>query len=947
MSKAHLKHYALLALLIVQSTFNHAAIPSGYYYFAKNKSKAELKTALHLHCTPLHVLNYGGEAGFTWEGFFFTDQNNDGSVVDMYSSTVRMFNGFSAVNGMHIEHSLPKSWWGAHENNAYKDLFHLYPADGVTNSTKNNLPLGEVTGTATFNNGVSKVGKNGFGIDYNEGCFEPADEYKGDFARSYFYIATVYENLSPLWQSPMMNNNTYPVWKPWAKELLLKWHRQDPVSEKERNRIEAIYNIQGNRNPFIDYPDLAEYIWGADSTKTFPFPEETEAFLLTPRRGQNIDFGVILQNSNRQHTFKIQGVNISTAITLNIKNNTPAFSVSAATLSANEVLNAVDLTLNFSPETSGIFRDTLIIQNGGLAQPILIPLKALASADFITLEPNEVTPTGGKLQWIADPQATEYLLNIYKGDTKAGDLIISAYAEGSSWNKAIELYNGTGKTVDLSKYSLQKQSNGAGNFTSTLRLSGTLANNSTYVIGHKDATNSILLSKTNLTTDSLLQMNGNDAIQLVRSGVTIDMVGAANAGAAVIWGLDVTLKRKSTTTHPTTTFKATEWESYPIDSFEKLGAHSMQLSTTSTPVLKNVSTENVNSYQISGLLPENTYTYSITSMHPEGNVPAINTMQLHTSGLEAPVAMTAINTSISSFTANWEEGLYVSDYLLDVFSLSGQEAKTETEEFPSVGAGGTPLPVGWKGTASGNYTTAASSGNAAPSVSLKNNNEWLKTKSYPFPVTKLTYMYRFPSAATASSFVVHAFSGNDSIRIDSIAYNGTTAKAYPSYNFTVDKNFTAFKFTYKKASGNLAIDDVSATYGGLDTVFIYKNKAVNQSRFEVTGLNQQSTYAYRVRSTLGTAVSGYSETIHVQTLSNTNVKQISLPDIKLSMSDGNLSLSGLMGNETIRIYSITGICIHQENTHSDHLSLNIASKGIFIVQISNNKYRYTTKFINN
>lgn len=946
MTKTQLKYYALLALLIVQSTFNHATIPSGYYYFAKNKSKAELKTALHLHCAPLHVLNYGGEAGFTWEGFFSTDRNADGSVVDMYSATVRMFNGFSAINGMHIEHSLPKSWWGAHENNAYKDLFHLYPADGVTNSTKNNLPLGEVIGTPSFNNGVSKVGKNGFGTEYNEGCFEPADEYKGDFARSYFYIATVYENLATLWQSPMMNNNTYPVWKPWAKELLLKWHRQDPVSAKERNRIEAVYNIQGNRNPFIDYPDLAEYIWGADSTKIYPFPEETEAFLLTPRRGENIDFGVILQNANRSHTFKLHGVNISSTVNVGFKNNTAAFSISKASLSVSEVLNAVDVTLNFSPVTSGVFRDTLIIQNGGLAQPILIPLKALASADFITLEPDEITPVGGKLQWISDPQATDYLLNCYKGDTKAGDLIISTYAEGSSWNKAIELYNGTGKTVDLSKYSLQKQSNGAGDFTSTLRLTGTLANNSTYVIGHKDATNTTLLTKTNLTTDSLLQMNGNDAIQLVRSGVTIDMAGAANAGADVIWGLDITLKRKPTITHPSATFKASEWESYPIDSFEKLGAHSMQLSTTSTPVLKNVSTENVNSYQISGLLPKNTYTYSITSMRPEGSVPAINTMQLHTSGLEAPVAMAAINTSTSSFTANWEEGLYVSDYLLDVFSLSGQEAKTETEEFLSVSVGGTPLPEGWKGTASGNYTSAASSGTAIPSISLKTNNEWLQTKTYPAPVTKLSFMYRYPSAATGSYFLVHGLNADNWLHIDSIPYNATTAKTYPTYNFTNTKNYTAFKFTYKKMTGNLAIDDVSVTYGGLDSVFIYKNKAISGNQFEVTGLNQQSSYAYRVRSTLGNAVSGYSEAIHVQTLSNTNVKQIFLPDIKLNMSEGNLSLSGLMGNETIRIYSITGVCFHQQNAQSDRFSLNIAAKGVFIVKIQNAEYRYTTKFIN-
>lgn len=457
----------------------------------------------------------------------------------------------------------------------------------------------------------------------------------------------------------------------------------------------------------------------------------------------------------------------------------------------------------------------------------------------------------------------------------------------------------------------------------------------------------ILISKANLRTDSLLQMNGNDAIQLVRSGVTIDMVGAANAGAAVIWGLDVTLKRKSTVTHPTTNFKVSEWESYPIDSFDKLGTHLMQLVSTSSPVLNNVSTGNLNFYQISGLSPESTYTYSITSMRSGSNIPAINTMQLHTSSLKAPVAMSAMNISSTSFIANWEEDLHTSDYLLDVFSFSGQETKTEIEEFLAVGANGTPLPTGWKGTASGNYPTAASSGNAAPSVSLKNNNEWLKTKTYPFPVTKLTYMYRFASAATGSSIIVQAFTDKDSIKIDSIAYNGTTAKIYPTYNFTADKNFTSFKFTYKKTTGNLAIDDVSVTYGGLDTVFIYKNKAVNQSRFEVTGLNQQRAYAYRVRSTLGTAVSGYSETIHLQTLSNTNVKQISLSDIKLSMIEGHLSLSGLTGNETVRIYTITGVCIHQENAHSDHLSLNIASKGIFIVQISNNKYRYTTKFINN
>lgn len=945
MSASRFKKFINLSIAVFAYSQVFSAIPSGYYYFARNKSKAELKTVLHTYCAPLHVLDYGGGKGFTWEGFYYTDRNADGSVVDMYSSTVRMFNGFAAVSGMHIEHSLPKSWWGAHENNAYKDLFHLYPADGVTNSTKNNLPLGEVTGTPSLDNGVSKVGKNGFGTAYTDGCFEPADEYKGDFARSYFYIATVYENLAPLWQSPMMNNNTYPVWKSWAKELLLKWHRQDPVSDKELARIEAVYNIQGNRNPFIDYPDLAEYIWGADTIRVFPFPNETEAFLLTPRRGESIDFGVILQNDSRTRNLQIQGVNISSDVSVRLKNNTTVFSLSKTSIPAAEILNGANVLLGFSPAASGFFRDTLIIENGGLVPALEIPLKALASADFITLEPDEITPVGGNLKWISDPQATGYLLNLYQGDQQAGDLIISSYMEGTSWNKAIELYNGTGKPVDLSKYTLQKQSNGAGNFGSTLKLNGTLANNSTYVIRHKDATNATLIAKSNLITDSLLQFNGNDAIQLVRSGVTIDMVGEANAGADVIWGLDLTLKRKPAVTHPVSIFKPSEWESYPADYFDKAGSHSVNFETSSVYLLQNYSAGTATSYNAQNLLPDKTYTYRVEAVRPGGNATAINTMQIHTSGLDAPVAMEAMNVGSGSFIANWEDALYSTDYLLDVFTLSGQAETTETEEFAGVGSTGTPLPASWTGTASGNYTTTTSSGIAPPSIGLKNNNEWLQTKTYPAPVSKFTFMYRYPSAATGSSFLVHGLNANNWLRIDSIPYNATTAKTYPTYNFTSSQNYTAFKFTYKKSAGNLAIDDVAATYGSQDTVYVYKNKAVTDNQFEVTGLNEQSVYYYMVRSILGSSTSGYSETIDVQTTTGTALKTTLQPDIRLAVNNENILIWGLKGNETVRIYTTTGVCIYQQNAKGDRLSLNLADKGIFIVKVQNNEYRHTAKFI--
>ena len=98
-------------------------------------------------------------------------------------------------------------------------------------------------------------------------------------------------------------------------------------------------------------------------------------------------------------------------------------------------------------------------------------------------------------------------VEIYEGDKQAGDLIISAYVEGSSWNKAIALYNGTGRTLDLSKYYLRKQSNGAGSFGSTLRLSGQLPDKSTYLIAHKSATLNGLTTKAALLTDTLLQVN--------------------------------------------------------------------------------------------------------------------------------------------------------------------------------------------------------------------------------------------------------------------------------------------------------------------------------------------------------------------------------------------------------------------------------------------------------
>ncbi len=933
----------IISSLLLISTFSNAAIPAGYYLFAKNKQKSELKTALKNVSSPLRVLEYGSGQGFTWEGFYYTDRQSDSNVMDMYSNVVRKQTNYWAVNEMHIEHSFPKSWWGAHENMAYKDLFHLYPADAVTNMTKSNLPLGEVKGTPTLDNGVSKVGENGFGTAYSENCFEPADAYKGDFARSYLYISSIYEDFSQLWQSPMLNNNTYPVWKPWAIDLLLKWHRQDPVSTKELTRNEAIYQIQGNRNPFIDYPTLADFIWGADTTSVFPFPTETQAYLTSPQHGMAIDFGTIMTNDSRTETLHIEGANISSNISVLVKNATSSIQLSTNELSPQNVLNGININLTFAPTSDGSIRDTLIISDGGLTENRYIPIRANVSPDFLLLEPTYINPQGGTLQWISDPAATDYLLKVFQPEKKAGDMIISSYIEGSSWNKAIEIYNGTGKTVDLSKYALRKQSNGDGAFGMVLPLNGQLQNNKTYTIVHKAAEIAALTQKANLLTDALLQVNGNDAICLTHNGMIIDMVGEANAGADVIWGLDLTLRRKNTITHPQSVFERSEWNVLPVDSVAFIGTHAMAFVLSEPVFLKNELVGKVTNHELTNLQPNSKYTYSVEAVKADGNVEATNTMQLHTSALTAPEVLSADNINSDSFTANWEEDLYAYSYLVDVFTTSGTANKTETEAFDKVGTGGTPLPTGWSGTASGNYTSTTSSGLAIPSVALKNNGEKLLSKIYDAPVTNLTFMYRFASDGTGSSLKLEALQDAQWLQIANYPYVNTT-KAYPTFDFTATQNYRQFRFTYTKSSGNMAIDDVQATYGQLDTVFIERNKEVIGTKYLVENLQTKTNYYYRVKSKLGTSTSDYSDVMATKTLVQTDINQINEDAPKFYKSENSLIISNLTNAVSISIFDITGKYILNKSVANQHgASILFDKKGIYIVRVQTKNEIFTKK----
>lgn len=266
-------HKVLMLLMLACMQTAVAQIPDGYYNTLKGKKGAGLKTAVYNIIKDAKVLDYGSGAGHTWEGFYTTDRTADNMVIDRYSNDERYFGSKgSSVSGMNIEHSFPKSWWGGASNQAYKDLYNLMPSEQKINSAKSNYPMGEVTNAKT-DNGCTKVGTgtNGYQL------WEPADKWKGDFARGYMYMATAYQNFT--WSGTqalqILQQGDYPTLQPWAYTLYIKWAKADKVDAIEIKRNNEVYKIQGNRNPYVDFPNLMEYIWGDSIDYAFN-PETTE-----------------------------------------------------------------------------------------------------------------------------------------------------------------------------------------------------------------------------------------------------------------------------------------------------------------------------------------------------------------------------------------------------------------------------------------------------------------------------------------------------------------------------------------------------------------------------------------------------------------------------------------------------------------------------------------------
>ncbi|RTY87672.1 endonuclease [Flavobacterium sp. RSP15] len=524
------KIYSALLLLFVTATI--AQIPSGYYNTATGTGYT-LKTQLY-NVIKGHTDNgYGG----LYTIYQTSDRDyyfeNDATILDMYSenpagtdpynysagTTQRC--GTYSVEGdcYNREHIIPQSTFGSAAP-MVSDAHFITPTDGKVNGQRSNYPHGPVTSASWTSLNGSKLGTSTTS-GYSGPIFEPINEFKGDIARMYFYFATRYENTVAGYSYAMFNGSSNQVFTTAFLNVLITWHNQDPVSTREIDRNNAIYNSQNNRNPYIDHPEYVQAIWNPSADAQAP--------------------------------------------------TTPTNLVASGTTS-----NSVSLNWTASSDNSGVtgynvyMNSALKTTTTGTTTTITGLTASTAYSFFV-----KAKDAAGN---ISGPSNTVNVTTAAASGSTATDLLFSEYIEGSSSNKALEISNATGAAISLSIYSIKKQTNGSGAWSTGLALTGTLNTGSKFtIVNSLMASSCYPTSSANLSTSATeMTFNGNDAVGLFKNGVLIDIIGTFNGGTAN-FAADQTLRRKATVTAPTTTFnKTTQWDSFTSDTCNNLGSRTIE-----------------------------------------------------------------------------------------------------------------------------------------------------------------------------------------------------------------------------------------------------------------------------------------------------------------------------------------------------------------------------------
>lgn len=504
-----------------------AQAPSGYYSTATG-SGYTLKTQLY------NIIKGHTDKGYAglWTTYSTSDRDNqyenDNSIIDVYSenpSGVDPYKftystsqcGTYSVEGdcYNREHMIPQSVFNSSAP-MVSDAHFITPTDGKVNGMRSNYPHGKVaTASWTSKNG-GKLGSSAVS-GYTGTVFEPINEFKGDIARMYFYFATRYENTVATYSYDMFNGTSNQVFTTAFLTMLLQWHAQDPVSAREIARNNAIYARQNNRNPFIDNPNYVNLIWGGGSTADTTAPSVPSGLTASNITSTTCTVSWTASTDN----VGVTAYDVYQGTTLKTTVSTTSASVTGLTAST---------TYSFTVKAKDAAGNTS------------------NSSSALSVTTSSTTST-------------------------ASDLYFSEYVEGSSNNKALEITNRTGASIALSSYSIKKQTNGSGSWSTGITLSGTLANNGKFVIVNSSISSACYsTASANLSSSSTeLTFNGNDAVGLFKNGTLIDVIGTFNGGTAD-FAIDQTLRRKTTVTVPKTTFnKTTDWDALSVDTCSGLG----------------------------------------------------------------------------------------------------------------------------------------------------------------------------------------------------------------------------------------------------------------------------------------------------------------------------------------------------------------------------------------
>ena len=446
----------IVAIIAFPAMLLAKEMPAGYYNAAQNKTGEALLTALYNIIHSHTKISYGEVLSFMKT----KDLDANNHIIDMYSTAVYgpNDNGSSASNvgeGWNREHSMPKSWFGGSDSHpGYTDLFHLYPTDIAVNSQRSSFPFGEcANGTRLSYGNVVAKGRKGRSTrsGYSGVVFEPDDEYKGDFARSYFYMATCYNDEIAKWTQGNLGGTSYPVFSAWTLQMLLEWHRKDPVSQKEITRNNNIHDKQGNRNPYIDYPELVEYVWGNKVGQNWiPDGGSTNNPELTlPENGSTIEMGSTAPGNDLTATVDVEGLDLLQD--LNVSIDGEGFSVDPMTISAADAISGTEVYVTFNSTAPGTYTGTLTIASGEVSASVTLNATVEgASLDApVATEATNITASSFQANWGEVSGAQTYTLYVskkgYVPPTPTVTLLLDEdMTSGTSWTEGGNTYQDDG-----------------------------------------------------------------------------------------------------------------------------------------------------------------------------------------------------------------------------------------------------------------------------------------------------------------------------------------------------------------------------------------------------------------------------------------------------------------------------------------------------------------------